>query len=77
MSILPILTAAKILRAFLKGGFYVVRQAGSHIQLKHPKDPRILVTVARHGRDITRKTLSSILKQARLSADDFLKLLDK
>lgn len=77
MSILPILTAAKILRALLRGGFYVVRQVGSHVQLKHPNNPRILITVARHNRDITRSTLSRILKQARLPVDEFLKLLGR
>ena len=77
MSILPVLSAVKILQALLRGGFYVVRQIGSHVQLKHQKDPRILVTVARHNRDITRNTLSSILKQAHLSVAEFLKLLRK
>ena len=77
MSILPVLTATKVLQALLRGGFYVVRQIGSHVQLRHPKDPRVLVTVARHGRDITRSTLSSILKQARLSTSEFLKLLGR
>jgi predicted RNA binding protein YcfA (HicA-like mRNA interferase family) len=33
------------------------------------------VTVAYHGRDLDRKTLHSILKQAGLSRDEFLKLL--
>lgn len=75
MSILPILTATKILRVLLKGGFYIVRQVGSHVQLKHLKDPRILVTVARHGRDVSRNTLAKILKQAGLSAKEFLRLL--
>lgn len=75
MSLLPILTATKVLQTLLRGGFYIARQVGSHVQLKHIKDSRILVTVARHNRDITRKTLSSILKQARLSTDQFLKLL--
>ena len=77
MSILPILTAAKILQALLRGGYRIVRQVGSHLHLKHPKDPRILVTVARHSRDVTRSTLASILKQAKLSVDEFLKLLGK
>lgn len=77
MSILPVLTATKVLQALLRGGFYIARQIGSHVQLRHPKDPRLLVTVARHSRDITRSTLSSILKQARLSANEFLKLLGR
>ena len=77
MSILPILTAIKILQVLLRGGYHIVRQTASHVQLKHFKDPRIFVTVARHSRDITRKTLASILKQAKLSTDDFLRLLGK
>ena len=77
MSILPVLTSAKIIQALLRGGYVVVRQVGSHLQLKHPKDPRILVTVARHGRDITRGTLASILRQAKLSVEEFLRLLRK
>lgn len=75
MSVLPILTAAKILKALLRAGFVIVRQVGSHMQLKHPKDPRILVTVAKHSRDLTRKSLASILKQAKLTTHEFLKLL--
>lgn len=75
MSILPILSAAKILQALLRGGYVIVRQVGSHVQLKHPKDPRILVTVARHSADITRKGLASIMKQAQLTAVEFLKLI--
>lgn len=75
MSLLPILSAAKILQTLLRGGFHVVRQVGSHVQLKHPKDPTVLITVARHSRDVSRKTLSSILKQAKLSVGEFLRLL--
>lgn len=77
MSIIPILSATKILRALLRGGYVIARQIGSHIQLRHPKDPRITVTVASHNRDITRSTLASILKQAKLSTEEFLKLLGK
>ncbi|MEK7628689.1 MAG: type II toxin-antitoxin system HicA family toxin [Patescibacteria group bacterium] len=77
MSLLPVLTAAKILRALLRGGYYVVRQVGSHAQLKHGSDPTILVTVARHSKDVTRKVLASILKQAKLTPNQFLDLLRK
>ena len=77
MSILPVLSATKILQALLRGGYYIVRQTASHVQLKHFKDPKIFVTIARHSRDITRKTLASILKQSKLSAKEFLRLLKK
>jgi len=77
MSILPIISATKILQALLRGGYYIVRQTASHVQLKHLKNPSIFVTVARHSRDITRKTLASILKQSKLSVEEFLRLLRK
>ena len=77
MSILPILTATKILQVLLRNGYYIVRQTASHVQLKHFKDSSILVTVARHSRDITRKTLASILKQSKLSVEEFLRFLGK
>lgn len=75
MSILPILTARVVLQVLKKAGFVVARQVGSHIQLRHPVDPRILVTVPNHARDLTRGLLSSILKQAKLTPEMFLKLL--
>lgn len=75
MSIVPVLSAIKILQALLRGGYFVVRQVGSHVHLKHARDPRILVTVARHSKDVSRKVLSSILRQAKLTPEEFLKLL--
>ncbi len=69
---LPSLKPRKVLRALESAGFYVVRQTGSHIQLK--KGNR-LVTVPNHPRDLTRGTLRSIIRQAGLSREEFLKLL--
>jgi len=77
MSILPILTARAVLRVLFRAGFVVVRQVGSHIQLRHPVDSRIRVTIPNHSRDLTRALLSSILKQAKLTPEMFLKLLKK
>ncbi len=75
MSILPILTAKTVLKILHKAGYIVVRQIGSHIQLRHPLDPRIRVTIANHSRDLSRGTLTSILKQARLTNELFIRLL--
>jgi len=75
MSILPVLAARIVLRVLLRAGFVIIRQVGSHIQLRHPVDPRIRVTVPNHARDITRGLLSSILKQAKLTPEMFLKFL--
>jgi len=75
MSILPMLRYAAIISALAKAGFTIVRQKGSHIFLRHAADPKRFATVPRHPRDISRKDLASILRQAKLSVDQFLKLL--
>ena len=72
---LPRITAQELLRALHKDGWDVVRQSGSHIQLRHPsKSGR--VTIAHHsGRILKPATLDSILEDAGLSADELRGLL--
>lgn len=71
------LRAAEIIRVLLKAGFKVVRSKGSHIRLQHLSDPTRKTTVAIHSKDISRGVLASILKQAKLSTEEFLRLLRK
>jgi len=55
-----------VLRLLRSDGWVVVRQRGSHRQLKHPIKPGV-VTVAGHaGLDLAPGTLKSIFRQARL-----------
>jgi len=77
MSILPMLSAAVVIRALLKAGFIIIRQKGSHVFLRHRFDPRRFATVPRHSRDVSRKDLASILRQAKLSVEEFLRFLRK
>jgi predicted RNA binding protein YcfA (HicA-like mRNA interferase family) len=73
---LPILKPRQVLSALLRAGFYVHHQTGSHAQLRHAKKSHLRVTVPRHDRfDLPRPILRSILRQAELSVQDFLKLL--
>jgi len=58
----------KILATF---GFKPVRQTGSHIHLLHPENRR-LVTVPNHP-EIAPGTLISILRQADIEREEFLK----
>ncbi len=75
MSKVPSLTYQQIIRALQKDGWTVVRQRGSHIRLqKRIGDELLKLTVPAH-KPVKRSTLSHILKQARLSLDDFLDLL--
>ena len=69
------LRATDIIRALQKAGLVIVRQSGSHMQLRHQTDSSRRATVARHSKDISRKSLASILKQSKLSAEEFLRLL--
>lgn len=65
-----------MLQVLLRAGYVVVRQAGSHLKLYHPLTKRS-VTLAVHTGDLTRKMISTLLKQAGLSVTQFLKLLGK
>ena len=74
MSKVPSLPYDRIIRALQRDGWVVVRQRGSHIRLqKHTPSETLKLTVPAH-RPIKRSTLSHILKQARISSDDFLNL---
>lgn len=74
MSRLPRLTPREVLAALGRAGFRKVRVRGSHFQLLNEGTNR-RVTVPFHSRDLSSATLSSILHQAGLSVDEFMKLL--
>jgi predicted RNA binding protein YcfA (HicA-like mRNA interferase family) len=57
-------TAREVIRRLTAEGWYEARQTGSHKQFKHDQRPG-LVTVPAHGnKDIPKKTLASIYRQA-------------
>ncbi|AIC16489.1 type II toxin-antitoxin system HicA family toxin [Nitrososphaera viennensis] len=60
----------EVLKVLRKHGFVVRRQRGSHIILMHP-DGRY-ATVPRHD-PIKEPTLKSILDQAKISTEEFLR----
>lgn len=74
---LPALTPKKVLEALLQpeAGFYIHHQTGSHVYLKHPNDPTILVPIPMHAKDLKRGTMAGILRKAKLTREQFLKLL--
>jgi len=67
------LPVRRVIRALESVGFAYVRTKGSHAVYRHP-DGRVAV-VPQHG-TVKRGTLASILRQAGLAPDEFLKLLD-
>jgi predicted RNA binding protein YcfA (HicA-like mRNA interferase family) len=75
MSIVPSLPYDQVIRALQRDGWIVVRQRGSHIRLqKHTTKETLKLTIPAH-RPIKRTTLSRILKQARLTIEEFGELL--
>lgn len=74
MTKVPSLGYEKVVRALQRDGWVVVRQEGSHIRLQKRTQTEIFkLTVPAH-RPILRSTLAHVLKQARLSVDQFVQL---
>ena len=71
----PSLPYDQIIRALQRDGWVVVRQKGSHVRLqKRTSKEALKLTVPAH-RPIKRSTLSHILKQVKLTVEEFNKLL--
>ncbi len=75
MTKVPSLNYDKVINALKRNGWVVVRQKGSHIRLqKRTRDTTLKIIVPAH-KPIKRSTLSRILKQAKLTIDEFNDLL--
>ena len=70
---LPVLSAKDVIKVLKKFGFQVHRQTGSHIHLWN-EERRLLVTVPNHP-ELTKGTLISIMKQAKIEREEFLSKL--
>jgi predicted RNA binding protein YcfA (HicA-like mRNA interferase family) len=72
---LPSCRSKEVLRALQRAGFFIHHSTGSHTFLKHPDRLELRVTVPMHNRDLKRKTLLTIIRQAGYTTEDFLELL--
>ncbi len=75
MSKVPSLNYDKVLRALQRDGWVIVRQKGSHIRLQKHHGTHVLKIIVPAHKPIKRSTLAHILKQARISLDEFIKKL--
>ncbi|MGO9287542.1 MAG: type II toxin-antitoxin system HicA family toxin [Polyangia bacterium] len=75
MAKLRSLTARKVVRALKRAGFVEDRQKGSHLILIHPGTKVRTVVPVHPGRTIKEPLLRAILRDANLSANEFLELL--
>ncbi len=75
MSKLPRIPSLLVIRALKRARFYEYHRSGSHIQLRHPDNLNLRITIPFHKKDLTPKTLKSIIKQAGLTVENFFNLL--
>ena len=74
MGKVPILKPQEVIKVLKKLGFEEVRQKGSHIQFKH-NDGRMTTVPFHKGRDISPILLKIIIKEIKISLEDFIKEL--
>ena len=67
---LPRVTGAEVLRAPLRAGFQEVRRNGSHVHLARPGSGRLVTVPLHRGETLKLGTISTILKQAEMTADE-------
>ena len=75
MSLKP-LPARKVVKVLVKIGFKAVRQRGSHVVFKR-SDGRVTVVPVHPREKIGRGLLLKIIKDAKLTREQFLKLLEE
>lgn len=74
MTKLPVISGRECVRALESAGFSVRRQEGSHIILRRDS-PFAQVVVPDH-KELDRGTLRAILRQAGITVDQFVELLN-
>lgn len=74
MSRLPQITPKNLVKFFIRQGFVIKRQVGSHARLVHLDGRKI--TIAIHNKPIAPGTFQSILKQANFTREEFLRLFE-
>jgi predicted RNA binding protein YcfA (HicA-like mRNA interferase family) len=70
---IPTISGKDAIKALTKLGYEFARQRGSHVRLKHPERPPATIPVKG---ELSIGTMLSIIRQAGLTVDEFLKLLD-
>ena len=72
---LPVVTPRKMIRALTRLGFnvYSKKGRGGHIMLAHPDGRKTIVPM--HSKDIPTGTLLAILKDIKISKEEFVEML--
>ncbi len=74
MSVLKPLTFREVKRRLERVGFFEVSQKGSHVKFAKVTTQGIRTAIVPHHREVAIGTLRSILRQAEIDTQDFIKL---
>ncbi len=72
---MPRISGKEMLKILSLFGFEVIRQKGSHVVLKKQTKNDELGTVVPMHKELAEGTIRGILKQAKISIEDFLKAI--
>ena len=72
---LPVVSGRKAIKALTKAGFKVAGRKGTHVKLKKKVNDKVFVVIVPDHAELARGTLKSILRQANITREAFLKLL--
>jgi len=72
---LPVVSGKELVKAFSKIGYELNHQTGSHMILRNKNPPFRRLTIPNHP-EIAKGTLRVIIRQAGLTVEEFLKLLE-
>jgi len=66
-----------VIKALVNAGFEVAGRKGSHVKLKKRVDGKVFVVIVPDHAELARGTMKSILRQANVTREEFLKLLEE
>ncbi|MBI2043792.1 type II toxin-antitoxin system HicA family toxin [Candidatus Pacearchaeota archaeon] len=75
MAKLPRLSGKEVVKALNKAGFISIRQKGSHNFMRKETQTEKITTVVPMHKEIDTGTLLEIIRQCKMTREDFLKLL--
>ncbi|MBO3842040.1 MAG: type II toxin-antitoxin system HicA family toxin [Candidatus Brockarchaeota archaeon] len=74
---LPVVSGKDMVKLLSKQGFQIIRQKGDHVSLFKRVDNEPLLVIVPLKKEIKKGTLLNILRQARISREEFLKLIEE
>jgi len=72
---LPTVAAKDVVRALERAGFQTWRQKGSHLTMFRDADRRALTVPIHFSKDVPKGTLRTIIRDAGLTVEEFVKFL--